>query len=69
MPWTKNDPRKIRLLPLIAIFLVVIINKGASNLHNCQATISGIFAHEVEVKIVKSTCEAVRFVDQLVLWK
>ena len=68
MPWTKNDPRKNRLLLSIAIFLVVVINKGASNLHNCQATISSGFSHN-NLEIVKSTCEAVRFVDQLVLWK
>ena len=68
MPWTKNDPRKIRLLPLIAIFLAVLINKGASNLHNCQATISSTLqTKKNNAEIVKNTCEAVRFVDQLVL--
>ena len=40
MPWTKNNPRKIRLLPLIAIFLVVLINKGIYQLpgktHACR---------------------------------
>ena len=80
MLWTKNDARKINLLRLIVMFLVVFIDKGASNKgtfipQSCQLQITKDNGRVIsffkswpnDANIIEATCEAVRFVDQFVL--
>ena len=57
MALTKNDPRKINLLPMM--FLVCFINKGASNVNSCQSYLSH--------NSIKASCVARGFVHQLFL--
>ena len=74
MPSNKNDPRKIRLLRLIVIFLVVFIDKGTSIPQSCQLQITKDNGRVIsffkswpnDANIIEATCETVRFVHQLV---
>ena len=67
MALTKNDPRKINLLPMM--FLVCFINKGASNANSCPAKIVSIpFTATINYyKAIVTNCVARGFAHQLSL--
>ena len=72
MAWTKNDPKKTNLLRLSMIFLVVFIDKVASNPQqppNGVCKKAGTIIINDVWDLAVANCEAKRFAHQLSLRK